>query len=106
MSAKLEEICPAGPKRTSMLDTMKSKFDALDKILETNGEGKLFVMGDTLSFADLQIASFLFFFKLMVEEQEWEEVAGWNDGRWRKLMEALKQYEEGVGDESEAWKPE
>ena len=106
LGGKLEEIRPAGPKREQGFKDLKAKLDELSPLMDKNGEGKLFVMGDTISFADFLISSAFFFFKIMVPDEEWKEVASWNGGRWGKHFEALKKYEAGVGDETELWKPE
>lgn len=57
--------------------------------------GKQFVVGDTMSFADIQVGVwFVWMTKAIGEEsQEWKDVAAWNGGRWRKLVEGLKALE-------------
>ena len=105
LGGKLEEIRPAGPKREQGFKKFKAGLDELSAFMDKNGEGKLFVMGDTISFADFLIGSWLFFFKVMVPDEEWKELASWNSGRWGKHFEALQTYEAGVGDETEVWKP-
>lgn len=40
----------------------------------------------TLSYADIAIASFLFWFEKVLHEDEWEKVATWHDGQWARLL--------------------
>lgn len=104
-SSKLEDICPQS-KRSEAIAAAKSKLDGLDDTLRKNGEGKLFVMGNTPTFLDILLASYFCFFRLLALEEEWSQVASWHGARWAKLLEILQPYEEGRGDDMEAWTPE
>ena len=67
--------------------------------LDKNGEGKnLLFLGDTICFADIQIASYFAWAKVCLGEdsKEWERILGWHGGRWKAISELFKQYETDV----------
>lgn len=102
---RLEDVMPPGPKRDEGFRALKSKFDELDKLLK-HGAKDRYTIGDGVSFADLHFCANLRWFRLFITPEEWAEVATWSGGRWLKHLQVLQQWEEGVGDESEVWKPE
>jgi len=65
-----------------------SKIDECLAMTDTKGP---FVMGDTISWADFFISSFLMYFKSVWGEdsEEWKDIASWNEGRWNNLLHAL-----------------
>ncbi|TFK32250.1 hypothetical protein BDQ12DRAFT_692832 [Crucibulum laeve] len=72
--------------------SLKDGFSALDGWYQKNGGGP-FIMGDTPSFGDFAVGGFLAFGKCAKDDiPEWENVSQWNDGRWKKLSEALDKY--------------
>ncbi|KAI5980958.1 hypothetical protein EDC04DRAFT_2853510 [Pisolithus marmoratus] len=81
---KFTEFSPEGPKRDE-------HWVAIERALETykewydEEEGK-WMMGDTFSYADILTASWLFWFKRVLHDDEWEKVASWHDGRWGRLL--------------------
>ena len=72
-----------------------AKFrDAMSQIDEslakTDSKGP-FVMGDTVSWADFFTSGYLMYFKNIWGEdsEEWKDIASWNEGRWKKLLDAV-----------------
>ena len=53
-----------------------------------------YMMGDTISWSDLVLFSFLSLFKTIWGEDspEWKDIASWNNGRWEAHFDALKEY--------------
>ena len=93
--AKLEEIAPEGSLRcTESFAAIEKAFASMSEWLEADGKSKAFFMGDKICYADITIASFLLWAKIVWGEdsQEWKTVAGWNGGRWMKLLDAFKTY--------------
>lgn len=103
----LENLSPEGPKRIEGFKDAKARLDVLSNSLDKIGPNNLWVMGgNTPSFADFVLGSHMWFLKLLITKEEWDDVKRWNSGRWASLVEALEKWEDGTGDESELWKPE
>lgn len=54
-----------------------------------------FVMGDTLSWADLVIAGYTVWLRIIWGEdsEKWQDMMTWHGGRWKTLINSLKKYE-------------
>lgn len=104
LGQRLEDLRPPGPQREQALEELRGQLDALSKHLDRNGEGKVFVMGDTVSFADFVLGGSLSCAKLMLPAEEWQAVESWNGGRWGKHVEAMRAY--AAIDEGEIWRRE
>ncbi|KAL0961284.1 hypothetical protein HGRIS_006244 [Hohenbuehelia grisea] len=90
---KLEEVIPAdAAARKAQWALAKDGYDTVDAWLQKSGGP--FAMGDTISFVDGTIASFLFTFKHLFGEEstEWQDIKKWNDGRWGKFLSDLEKY--------------
>lgn len=74
----------------------------LDSLLQKNevgrgGVGGDYVMGDKFSFADcVLVGCFVWINKIMakqnIEENGWERIKGWHNGRWKRLWEKSEEY--------------
>jgi len=94
---KMEEIAPPGPKRDELWTAVKEGFDKIASKYESNGDGTLpYYYGETISYADLVVVSFLQYIKAVLgpDSSEWKKMEGWNDGRWVKLFELTKKYQD------------
>ncbi|KAG2750947.1 hypothetical protein P692DRAFT_20381538 [Suillus brevipes Sb2] len=66
-------------------------WDPLEKVYNTvyewyqKPDGK-WIMGDTFSYADIIIASFLLWHKRVVKEDEWARISSWNGGKWAQVL--------------------
>ncbi|KAL0961283.1 hypothetical protein HGRIS_006243 [Hohenbuehelia grisea] len=90
---KVEDLVPSDPVgRAAEWAKVKAGYDTMDKWLQKS-EGP-FIMGDTISFADGNIAAFLRTFKNIFGEdsQEWKDMRTWNEGRWENRLHALEKY--------------
>ncbi|KIJ69395.1 hypothetical protein HYDPIDRAFT_172806 [Hydnomerulius pinastri MD-312] len=69
--------------------TFKNGMSEIDGWYRKGG-GK-WVMGDTFSFADVIIGGRLFWYKRVLEEEEWKKMSTWDDGRWARRLEDIMQ---------------
>ncbi|KAI6098902.1 hypothetical protein EDD16DRAFT_1661298 [Pisolithus croceorrhizus] len=81
---KISEFSPEGPERDEHWAIIKGAIDTLKQWYDKE-EGK-WLMGDVFSYADIIIASRLFWFKRVLHGDEWEKIASWHDGRCGKLL--------------------
>ncbi|OBZ68988.1 hypothetical protein A0H81_11337 [Grifola frondosa] len=92
---KLEEWSPLGPVRDAHWKAIEAGLHKVTKWLSMDGNEKLFFMGETISYADITLASFLIWIRKVLgpDSQEWKNVKRWDGGRWGKFMEAFEKYE-------------
>ncbi|KAF7302831.1 Glutathione transferase fungal specific class A [Mycena kentingensis (nom. inval.)] len=69
---------------------VKAGLDAMDAFI---GAGNAYFTGDSLSYADLVLAGSLRWAKVALSKEQWAEIAGWNAGRWGKLMAEMEKYD-------------
>lgn len=57
--------------------------------------GGPFVMGDTVSWADFIVGSWLIWLRTIWGEdsRQWKDVVSWHGGRWAKVLGDLKEYQ-------------
>ncbi|TFK67275.1 hypothetical protein BDN72DRAFT_843302 [Pluteus cervinus] len=76
---------------------VKKGFEKAEKWFKQHGTGDSgeWVLGDTLSFADVAIASYLIFIRITMGEdsQNWKDITSWSGGRWARIVERLAPYE-------------
>ncbi|KAK7048201.1 GST N-terminal domain-containing protein [Favolaschia claudopus] len=96
LGKKLTEVYPSGDDLQPAWKKVEDGFGKVDKWLnEPMNEGKPFVMGDVLSYADLMIAGEMQWCKMGFGEESdlWKDMLKWQDGRWGKLVDRLKEFE-------------
>ncbi|KAH9855212.1 hypothetical protein C2E23DRAFT_857914 [Lenzites betulinus] len=95
MGGKLEEIAPPGPKREKHWATVQKAFHTVAQWLQAGGVEKRFFLGDRIGYADLCVASYLMWTRVVLGEdsKEWADMVRWDGGRWGRLAEALKEFE-------------
>jgi glutathione S-transferase len=91
---KLEEVSPMGPERDSHWKKLKDRLDVIDGWLAKVESGQVYIAGDSLSFADIILASRLMWMKRVFGEdsQLWKDVSTWNEGRWDRIL-STERYE-------------
>lgn len=84
-------VVPVGAERAETWAKFREGMSKVDECLAKTDTKGPFVMGDTISYADLFISAFLMWFKNVWGEdsEEWKDVASWNEGRWKNLLHAL-----------------
>ncbi|KAJ7615654.1 hypothetical protein DFH06DRAFT_123862 [Mycena polygramma] len=80
------------PTHVVAWEIVKDSFGKMDSWIQANGEGSVYLMGDTPCYADLWIAAYVVWIKLVLPKK-FEEVKSWHDGRWARLSEKLAKYE-------------
>ncbi|OJT03278.1 hypothetical protein TRAPUB_6146 [Trametes pubescens] len=92
----LQEIAPLGSaKREKHWAGVKKAFSAFARWIQADGVDKPFLLGDLIGFADVTLASFLVFMRVVLGEdsKEWADLKTWDGGRWARYAEAFKRYE-------------
>lgn len=89
----LDEIAPEGPKREALWATISQDLQPLAAAFDRNGKDSVFALGDTFSYADIILAAWFLWDKLLLPAKEWERLQGLNDGRWGRLMKEFETYE-------------
>ncbi|EGN96350.1 hypothetical protein SERLA73DRAFT_186065 [Serpula lacrymans var. lacrymans S7.3] len=91
LDAKWEDISSAGAKREEGWKNMKAAFGVIDGWYSKSG-GK-WIMGDTFSYADILVASWMKCFSVAFDKDQWEEMRSWNGGRWGGIVEEIDRYD-------------
>lgn len=91
---KFEEISPPSTHDTAWA-TFKINLEDLSKAYAENGPGSKFFVGNTFTYADVVVASFLLWVKLVEGEgsAQWKEFGTWNDGLWVKLLDVTEKWQ-------------
>ncbi|KAJ6460479.1 hypothetical protein C8R47DRAFT_1160885 [Mycena vitilis] len=87
----LEDFAPKGEDDIIEWNKVKEGFGKVDGWIRANGEGSAYIMGDALCYADMWIAAYALWIKLVLPER-WEEVRLWHQGRWGKLVQEMEKY--------------
>ncbi|KAF8157811.1 hypothetical protein B0H34DRAFT_706156 [Crassisporium funariophilum] len=95
---KLEDLVPKGQAWAEEWAKVQDGLGKVDAWLSKDSGGQRkgpFVLGDTISWGDLVIASYTIWLKIVWGEnsKEWKDISGWHGGRWVKLVDALGKYE-------------
>ncbi len=88
----LDAADPKGAKRAEAWNKVKADFDGVAKWYR---EGQKFVVGDKLSWADMEVGGFVLWMRVILgaESWEWKAMSEWNGGRWAQLLKDLEPYE-------------
>lgn len=87
---KLEDLCSE-----TQWEKAEQAWKEYGTLLKANGEGKdSLVMGDTVCFADFQLAAILVGARnaLGVESEQWKRIAGWEEGKWGRFFDQFARY--------------
>jgi glutathione S-transferase len=90
---RLEDV-PTGNARTEEWGKFEKGLASVHSYLALTDKKGPYILGDTISWSDLVLFSFLYWFKLVWGEnsKEWKDIASWNGGRWEAHIDALKKY--------------
>ncbi|KAJ6535022.1 hypothetical protein B0H19DRAFT_1038969 [Mycena capillaripes] len=91
----LENLAPTGEEDVMEWKKFKNGFGKIDEWIRANGDGSTHIMGDALCYADMWIATYVLWIKMVLPEK-WEEVKLWHGGRWAKLLQEMEKYETAV----------
>jgi glutathione S-transferase len=84
-----EETKIKGEARREKLARLETGLESISGLYKLNEKGN-YVMGETLSFADIAVASLMMWFSLNLAE--WKEMQEWHGGRWGKSLALLEKY--------------
>ncbi|KAJ7263877.1 hypothetical protein C8J57DRAFT_1333079 [Mycena rebaudengoi] len=87
----LEEFTPKGEEHVKSMQKIKDALGKIDGWIKLNGPNSSYIMGDTISFADVWLVSYLKWIRLAVPDL-WEEIKPWHDGRWASLLQDFEKY--------------
>lgn len=85
-----EDFCFEGEARVKMLEAFKADLEEFAKLYKV--EGGPFLEGEGMSYADVIVGAWLSMMKETL--REWEELCGWQGGRWKRLHESLAPWSE------------
>lgn len=90
----LEEVVPKGDAAVAEWTKVRDAWAKVDEWYAKSNDQGPFLLGETPSFADIFIVSVLTWMKVIwrEESQLWKDVASWNNGRWKNLLEEFEQY--------------
>ena len=78
----------------ALWEELEAGFAQLKGWLEKNEEGKdKLLMGDIITFADLQIATILRWTKV-ADAKAWDRLSALHGGKWREILEQYQEYEQ------------
>ncbi|KAF7302793.1 Glutathione transferase fungal specific class A [Mycena kentingensis (nom. inval.)] len=89
-SGRVPEVL-SGDARIAKWAEVKEGLAAFDKYI---GAGREWFTGDSISYADFILAGDLRWAKVVLEKEEWDELASWNGGRWGRLVAEIGQFDQ------------
>ncbi|KDR83248.1 hypothetical protein GALMADRAFT_89092 [Galerina marginata CBS 339.88] len=91
----LEEVIPKGDQAVIQWAKYKDGMGKVDAWYTQNGGKGPFLMGETLSWADVVVVSWTIWVRIIFGEdsQQWKDLSSWHGGRWNTLVENLEKYE-------------
>ncbi|KAF4617477.1 hypothetical protein D9613_006282 [Agrocybe pediades] len=91
---KIQDLVPKGEKAVEEWGKLQSSLDKVDRWYAKTDDKGPFILGETISWSDLNIASWTIWMKVTFGEdsKEWKDIASWQGGRWSKLLVDLEKY--------------
>ena len=85
-----------GEERVVEWKKLEEELGKVAELIERTSNGGEYVMGDTLTYADIALASYIIWIRNTFgrESEEWRDVSSWHGGKWAKVLENLKDYEQ------------
>jgi len=84
------------------LELARQKLDSFREILELgDGDGtSSYIMGNTFTFADFAVGSFLFFARKLDGDggEIWQQLMSWQNGRWARLWKEVEELENNTAE--------
>ena len=82
-----DEIVSEGSKRQMEEHLEKGHNTLYEWYQKSNGK---WIMGDTFSYADIIVASYLLWYKRVMKEDEWAWIGSLNGGKWVQVLEDME----------------
>ncbi|KAJ7061331.1 hypothetical protein C8F01DRAFT_1057878 [Mycena amicta] len=92
-SMTLEELfpTPGSEREATMWANVKDSFRKVDGWIRA-GEAE-YLGGKEPNYADLYVAAYINWLKIILPEEKWVDIKSWHEGRWARLVERLEKYE-------------
>ncbi|KAF9479950.1 hypothetical protein BDN70DRAFT_806127 [Pholiota conissans] len=92
---KIEELMPTGDAATKEWANCKEGLGKVSVWFEKTDSSGPYLLGDRVSWGDFVVASYLVWMRIIWGEdsKEWKDISSWDGGRWKRLVESLKEYE-------------
>ncbi|KAF8192171.1 hypothetical protein BJ912DRAFT_877704, partial [Pholiota molesta] len=90
----LEDLLPKGDAAAEQWGKFKEDLGKVDAwYAKTDGP---YLLGDTISWADFSVAGYFIWMRTAFGEdgQKWKDISSWHGGRWKGLLDNLKEYED------------
>ncbi|KAF8634683.1 hypothetical protein AX15_000784 [Amanita polypyramis BW_CC] len=88
----LKTMRPTGAALAPALNDLRDGLNKVDEwLVKSDG---LYVMGNTISFGDFALLSWLKWARVVLgnDSEEWKQISSWNEGRWGERVERLEKY--------------
>lgn len=94
-SKALEDFVPAGEEGEKRWKEVEEGYDKIASWFSASENDGPYVLGDTVSYADIELASRTIWAKIVLGEDSegWARIKQWNGGRWAQHLKALEKYE-------------
>ncbi|KAJ7238512.1 hypothetical protein B0H12DRAFT_1253809 [Mycena haematopus] len=89
---RLEDVTPTGDEHVVMWKKVEDAFGQIDGWIRRNGADSKYFMGNVLCYADITIAGYLRWGRMVLGKDKWEDILTWHGGRWANLMRELEKY--------------
>ncbi|KAJ7605039.1 hypothetical protein DFH06DRAFT_1253350 [Mycena polygramma] len=90
---RLEDVLPTGEAHTALWSEVKDALGQVDGWIRKNGADSKYFMGETLCYADITVAGFLRWGKMVLGKDKWDDIMTWHSGRWANLMREMEKYD-------------
>jgi len=91
-------MAPRGDAAVAQWAKFRDGLGKVDALYAKNGGEGPFLLGKTPSWGDIIVASSLLWLRIIWGEDspQWKDISSWHDGRWARIVEALKKHETAV----------
>lgn len=84
----LSEIAPKGDEEVECWRKLEKNLDSVDGWYS----GNQWIMGDSITFADIVVVSYMAWIRLTLRDKWDEEVSKWHSGRWANMVQHFDKY--------------
>ncbi|KAJ7070509.1 hypothetical protein C8F01DRAFT_1046080 [Mycena amicta] len=88
---RLEDVFP--PPHSERDAAVWKQFKEMLGRIDGWMKGSKYFMGEQVCYADITLAGWLYWVRLVLSKEKWAEIESWHAGRWARLMEEMGRYE-------------